>query len=169
MQTIRLFLLVVSACLVTVHSVQAAPFVSANGYSITPAPHWAVDHSVYMKEDVLLDRQLVSKFGPIFVVNIAPAKPGETLEQRQEHALTMHSIPSMQLSIIKTNYETVGNVRALLVIGTYFANTQQWSYRDDTVIRNGKLYIFQCTSPTATQARYAPAFDQMLRSVRWRR
>lgn len=169
MQTIRLFLLVVSACLVTVHSVQAAPFVSANRYSITPAPQWKVEHSVYGMEDVFIDLQAGSKFVPLLFVHVTPAKPGETLEQRQEHTLTEYSHSLMQFDIAKVSYETVGNSCALLVVGTYFANTQQWSFHTDTVLRDGKVYTFECTVPTSMQTRYAPAFAQMMHSVRWTR
>jgi len=63
----------------------------------------------------------------------------------------------------------VDNVRALLIVSTFLQGMERLVIHQDAVIKNGKLYTFTCTSPLAMQARYAPAFAQMLRSVRWSR
>ncbi len=169
MQTLRLFFLIAFACLLTLHNALAAPFVSPIGYSITPAPQWVINHNASRTEDVFINMQAVDGSTAILCVSVAPAKPGDTLEQMQKNTIPVSPYSPMQFNIIKTCYEKVGNVRALLVVGTYLDGTKHVSFRDDTVLKNGKMYTFDCTSPTVTQARYAPAFDQMLHSVRWSR
>ncbi len=167
MQTIRLFLLVVSACLVTVHSVQAAPFVSPNGYSITPAPGWTAKRGSIQKMDVILMPQPATSASPYLYVVVAPAKPRETLEQARAQAVSFYAHMSPKIKLVNTGYETVGNVRALRFMETYSLGGRRMSLRQETVIKNGKVYAFTCFTPFGQKARYAPAFTQMLHSVRW--
>lgn len=169
MQTIRLFLLIALACLVTLPSAQAAPFVSPNGYSVTPAPQWQVNHSGVMGMDVFIYTRPTDGFAPNLNAVIGPTKPGETLEQAQGQIAAMYPRMFTQFHMIKTGYETVGDARALFIIATHLQGMNHLSLRQDFVLRNGKVYTFTCTALTTQQARYAPAFTQMLHSVRWSR
>ncbi len=73
------------------------------------------------------------------------------------------------MKLIKTSYAKVGNARSLLVVGMFLHGAQKLSLRQNIVLMNGKSYTFTCTVPVELQTRYAPAFDQMLHSVRWSR
>ncbi len=90
MQTIRLFLLIALACLLTVPSVQAAPFVSPNGYSITPAAQWTVKHGDMTRTDVTILTHAANKLIPNLNVIVAPTHSGQTLEQLQQQITTIY-------------------------------------------------------------------------------
>lgn len=169
MHTLRLFLSIALACLVTVHGTLAAPFVSPHGYSVAPAPGWQANHSGLMGSDVIIFTRAAGGFAPNLNVVIVPAQPGQTLEQGQAQIAAMYPHAFTQFHMVKTGYEPVGSLRALLVVGTYVQGTSHLSMRQDIVLKNGKVYTFTCTVPLAMQARYAPAFSQMLHSVRWSR
>ncbi len=169
MQTIRLFFLALLVCLGTAHTVQAAPFVSPHGYSITPAPGWAVNKSGMMGADVIIYTRAVGGFAPNLDVVITPTKLGQTLEQAQAEVTKGYSELLPQGKLVRTGYETVDNVRGLVVVGTYLQGVQRLAGYEVIVIKHGKAYTFVGVVPEALQARYAPAFAQMLRSVRWSR
>jgi len=169
MQTVRLLFLALFVCLLMGHTVQAAPFVSAKRYSITPAPQWIVNHSGMMGADVIILTRAAGGFAPNLNVVITPAQPGQTLEQGKAQLSAMYPRVFAQYKMVKSGYAILGGVRALLVAGTYSQGINHLSMRQDIVLQNGKVYTFTCTSPAALQARYAPAFAQMLRSVRWSR
>ncbi len=169
MQTVRLFFLIAFACLAAVPRAQAAPFVSPHGYSIAPAPQWQANRSGLMGSDVIIFTRAAGGFAPNLNVVIVPAQPGQTLEQGQAQIAAMYPHAFTQFHMVKTGYEPVGSVRALLVMGTYVQGTSHLSMRQDIVLKNGKVYTFTCTTPVALQARYAPAYSQMLHSVRWSR
>lgn len=169
MHTLRLFFLALLVCLGAAHTVQAAPFVSVNGYSITPAPHWAVNQSRFTKADVIILTQMVMGVRPNFCVLIAPAPLGQTLEQAQAEVTKGYSELLPQGKLVRTSYETVDNVRGLVVVGTYLQGVQRLAVYEVMVIKDSKAYTFVGVVPEPLQAQYAPAFAQMLRSVRWSR
>ncbi len=169
MQKLRLLILAFLACLVTMPHAHAAPFASPNGYAVTPAPGWSVNHTGIMGTDVIVFTRAAGGFAPNLNVVITPAQPGQTLEQGRAQVAQMYPRMFTQFHMVKTGYEPLGSVRALLIAGTYTQGVNHLSMRQDIVLQNGKVYTFTCTSPVAMQARCAPAFTQMLHSVRWSR
>lgn len=169
MRKLRLLIAALCACFVIPHAAQAAPFVSAKGYSITPAPGWIAKHGSIKKMDVFLMPQPSSSASPYLYVVVVSAKPGETLEQARTQAVNFYPHMSPKIELVNTGYETVGNARSLRLVETYPLGGQQFLLRQNIVLKGGKGYAFTCFAPTALQAKYAPAFDQMLRSVRWSR
>lgn len=169
MRYLRLSVIVFLVCLVNVHASQAAQFVNGTGYTITPAPQWTVNLAGLRGADIVIYAQTVKRPLPSLNVVVRSASPGETLQQGLEQVKTMYPRVIPQFKMVKTRYETVDNVRALLIVGTSVQGAQQLLTRQDIVLKNGKVYTFTCTAPATMQAHYAPAFDQMLHSVRWSR
>lgn len=169
MHTLRLFFLALLVCLGAAHTVQAAPFVSPNGYSITPAPQWQVNHNSMTRADVSIFTRATKQVTPILRVMISPVQQGQTLEQIQGQITTGYSHILKQFKIVGMRYETVNNVRALHVDGTHLVGMQLLALHQDMVLKSGKLFIFTYGTPISMQTQYAPAFAQMLRSVRWSR
>ncbi len=169
MPKMRLFFAVLFAFLSMTLTAHAAPVVSAKGYSITPAAGWTLNHSGLMGTDVIVFTRAAGGFAPNLNVVITPAQPGQTLEQGRAQVALMYPRMFTQFHMVKTGYEPLDTARALLIAGTYTQGVNHRSMCQDIVLENGKVYTFTCTSPVAMQARYAPAFAQMLHSVRWSR
>lgn len=169
MPTLRFLFLALFVGLLMGHTAQAAPFASPKGYSVAPAPQWTINHTGVMGTDVIIFTRAAGGFAPNLNVVITPAPPGQTLEQGRAQVAVMYPRLFTQFHMVKSGYESMGGVRALLVVGTYMHGPTPLSMRQDIVVQNGKVYTFTCTAPTAMQARYAPAFAQMLHSVRWSR
>lgn len=167
MQTIRLAFLALFAVLLLVPAAQAAPFVSAKGYSVTPPAGWSANKSGVMGTDVIIFTRAPGGFAPNLNVVITPAQPGQTLAQGQAQIAQVYPRLFTQFYMVKTGQEALGGQPALLVVGTYLQGAQRLSMRQDLVVKNGKVYTFTCTSPVSVQAKYGPAFAQLLHSVRW--
>jgi len=167
MKTIGSFLFAFCVCLVTVSTARAAPFVSPHGYTLAPAPGWTVNRSGMMGTDVLVYIRVPGGFAPNLNVVITAAPPGGRLDTALPQIKAVYPRMFTGFQMGQTGYGMLGGVRALTLTGTYQQGANRLSMRQAIAIHSGHVYTFTGTVPVSMQARYAPAFTQMLGSVRW--
>ncbi len=144
--------------------VSAAPYRSANGYTITPPAGWTTSHGTPGTEVVFMSKTREN----INVVTVAVPK-SVTLEQARAAGVAQMRRVMTNYKVLGQGYTTLGGQRAAVLVSGYMLSQPPIKVRayQAFAIHNGKLVAFTCTAREATFGKYNSAFMGALSSVRW--
>lgn len=149
----------------------AGPVTSPGGYSLTPPQGWRTDTSGRTGNDLVVFTLVpADKFTPNLNVRIGRAGPHDTLAAAKVYVNKTYPARFPQWKLVSQGFSVVGSQQALDTTGTAFIGSpaRLMRLRQALVIRSGRLFFFTCVSPETAHTRYDKAFDDILRSVRWK-
>ncbi len=166
-RSIKSFSLCFAMTLLAITMVSAAPFVSPNGYSLTPAAGWRLVRNGFPGADVVVLGLAYGRFKPNLNVVVTFAKPGETLQHTQRQIRPDYPHMFNRFKLLSCETSTLHGLPVLNVLGVYQQGTHWQRIRQFCFERGHRSYWFTCTGPEPSPASYEEAFTQMLHTIRW--
>ena len=141
------------------------PYVSPDGYQITPPAGWTTDLKEVAQHDVYFDSPATAEIG----VTASVLSPGETLDSELTQVLVLLKRQFPDIRVVSKRCGSVAGERDLDVVATYTTGSMKLPLRlrEVLTIHDGMLYSFSLTETQRTFAKTAPLFGKSLQSVRW--
>lgn len=167
MQTSRFGAVLAATVVITasaIGSASAAPYKSANGYTITPPKGWTTNNATAGTEVVFMSPTREN----LNVVSQQVPK-GTTMEQARAQSIVLLRRMMTNYKVLGQGSATLGGQRALSLTSGYTLSQPPQKLRayQEFTIRKGRLFVFTCTAREATYPKFAAAFRATLASVRW--
>lgn len=167
MQTSRFGAVLAATVVVTASAIggtSAAPYKSANGYTITPPKGWTTSNATAGTEVVFMSPTREN----LNVVSQQVPK-GTTMEQARAQSIVLLRRVMTKYKVLGQGTSTLGGQRALTLTSGYVLNQPSQKLRayQEFTIRSGRLFVFTCTAREAVYPKFAAKFRGMLSSVRW--
>jgi hypothetical protein len=143
-------------------------YTSEQGYTIGVPKGWTSRKGKGMY-DVFINADPEDDFAANLNVVVTPQSPGETLETLPTYLASELSQQFASYKNLSEGYTTVAGERAYTHTATcqFGAPLRTFRLTQAIVLKDGKEYVFTCTSLDSNHAHYESTFQEMLHSIKW--
>ena len=167
--------LVLAGCLAAT-TAGAAPFSSPRGYTLSVPAGWHVrthpapgeDANIVVNRQAAVGHRMTTPTFQIQFRSIDPRITSADLKTLNEGVLSTVRQSFPDLKVLSQTSSTLGGVRDLDCVFTATASGISMRFHEVLVIRRGSAFRFSSFCPSQVYPKYAPAYAQMLSSVRWK-
>lgn len=152
----------------SISSAHAQAITSPKGYSIVPAHGWQNKPGT-MGADMFIFAKPAGGFSSNLNVVVTPTAPGDSLKKLPAQMAAAYPKMFTNYHSLGGKYLKVGGHDSYESSGTYEMGTPSRTLRlrQDFVIIGSKAYVVTCTAPNASFATYTPAFNAMVKSMKF--
>jgi hypothetical protein len=159
----RISIFVTVAVLAT--AAQASPYVSTDGYQITPPSGWTTNAKEAATHNVYFDSPDTAEIG----VFASPVDAGETPSGDLPQLEATLKKQFLDFKVVSQRTGNLAGEPDLEMVATYTTKAKKLPLKLRQVItkHNGMMYGFSLTEMQRRYAQTAPLFDKSLRTVQW--